>query len=216
MAQEAPIDLESRELDRKHDPETLQQKAPSQPPSSPTRANAQAITFTFTPLTGRQKLHYYLKTAYGPASLLQSVAGAGVNQARDHPTEWGQGMGSYGRRFAAKYSHQIFKRSLQIGVATLLQEDPRYFHSQRTGLWSRTAYAITQTFIIYRNDGRRKFADSRFIGAFGAGFISRTWYPERYHTVTRGLESGSVSIAIDAGMNVFKEFWPDIKRKIRR
>ena len=52
------------------------------------------------------------------------------------------------------------------------------------------------------------FAYSRLIGDYGAGFISREWYPDRFHNVQQGIEAGSVSLGIDVRMNVLREFMP--------
>ncbi len=178
--------------------------APSSSPISP----------TFHPLTGSERFHYYLSHTFSPLAFARSAVWAGLDQAVDTPPEWHQGMKGYGRRFGAKFAQHTVKDTLQDSVAALLHEDPRYIPSGRTGIGSRTAYAVKHAFLVYRNDGTVKFADSHLIACFGAAAISRAWWPPADRTVQNTLTSGLTSWGVDAGMTVLKEFWPDIRRKI--
>src|SRR5204862_1913916 len=58
--------------------------------ADPPQAGASAAN-AIAPLSADAKLSFYLKSAYGPASVFRSFASAGVSQAQDYPTEWGQG-----------------------------------------------------------------------------------------------------------------------------
>jgi len=40
--------------------------------------------------------------------------------------------------------------------------------------------------------------------------------PKNSNTVSDAFINGSLSIAADAGANLFLEFWPDIKKRLRR
>jgi hypothetical protein len=55
-------------------------------------------------------------------------------------------------------------------------------------------------------------AYSEFLGDYGAAALSRLWWPEKYHRGTAIFIAGSDTILIDASINVFHEFKPDIKR----
>jgi hypothetical protein len=48
-------------------------------------------------------------------------------------------------------------------------------------------------------------AYGEFLGDYGAAAVSRIWWPQQYHR-------GSDTLLVDAGINVFHEFKPDIKR----
>jgi hypothetical protein len=167
------------------------------------------------PMTGDEKFRFYLKGTFGVTNIFRSVASAGINQAQDHPTEWGQGMRGYGHRLGAKFAQHSIKRTIQFGVGAALEEDPRTYSSGRIGLWPRTVYAVTTTFVTPMDDGRSRPAIGRLTGAFAAGMISRSWYPERERDVSHGLRAGAISIAQDAGFRLLREFWPDIRRKLR-
>src|SRR5881409_1697975 len=79
------------------------------PQAGAAAANANSIA----PLSIDAKLRFYLKAAYGPVSAFRSVASAGINQAQDYPTEWGQGMRGYGHRFGSKLAQNAVKQTIQ-------------------------------------------------------------------------------------------------------
>ncbi|MBP1622204.1 MAG: hypothetical protein H6Q07_224 [Acidobacteria bacterium] len=193
--------------------------------AAPVESNPPADqTFYFTirrpqadwqPLTGSEKFRYYLRHTYGPESTLFILAGSGINQARDAVPEWGQGMEGYGKRLASAYGRRAVRNSIQHGLGALLHEDPRYFSSGQTGIWGRSLYAAGRVFVAQKDDGGIRPAYSRFIGAFGASYISRQWHPESYHTPEDYIASGAATIGFDMVRNVLYEFWPDIKKKLR-
>ena len=81
--------------------------------------------------------------------------------------------------------------------------------SARNTVWRWIVPWIRRTFSASRwarrDDGGQMPAYSRFIGDYGAG---REWYPTRFHNVAQGIDAGSVSLGIDVGMNVAREFMP--------
>jgi len=168
------------------------------------------------PLTVGGKLRFYLKATYGPRPLLTMAASAGLNQWRDFPTEWGQGMEGYGRRFASRVGQRTVNNSIRFGVGAALREDPRYFPSERKGFLPRMGHALAYTFVARTDSGGRTFAVSRFAGAFGSAFISNTWHPAGVDDTNHALGRAGIALAVDAGMNVVREFWPDVKRVFRR
>jgi len=167
------------------------------------------------PLTVGGKLRFYLKATYGPGPLLNMAASAGLNQWRDFPTEWGQGTEGYGRRFASRVGQRTVNNSIRFGVGAALREDPRYFPSERKGFLPRMGHALASTFVARTDSGGRRFAVSRFAGTFGSAFISNTWYPAGVDDTNHALGRAAISVAVDAGMNVVREFWPDVKRVFR-
>lgn len=48
-------------------------------------------------------------------------------------------------------------------------------------------------------------------GALGSGLISRLWQPASVGSVGSGFASGGITLAVDAGANVVREFWPEIR-----
>jgi hypothetical protein len=171
---------------------------------------------SFTPLTPQGKFDYYVRKTYGLVAIGRSLSLAGINQWRDDPTEWGQGMEGYGRRFASKFAHHSIRRTIQFGAGVWLHEDPRYFPSERKGFWPRASYAVAHGFITRKDDGGSRLAYSRLMGVFGGALISRTWQPEESRTVKNGLTNGAISLGWDVANKIFEEFWPDIRKRLRR
>ncbi|MFB3828096.1 MAG: hypothetical protein ACE15B_15105 [Bryobacteraceae bacterium] len=167
-----------------------------------------------TPLGSRARA--FARQTFGPGAWLRAGAGAGFNQLCGRPYEWGGGTDGAARRFASGFGQQAVKASIQFGVGAWRHEAPAYAPSRRSGWWNRARHAIAYTIMTPREGDRDdSIAAGRLAGAFGSGMISRLWQPERLHTAGSGLASGAISLGLDACMNAFREFWPDLRRKLR-
>jgi hypothetical protein len=166
------------------------------------------------PLTAGEKFHYYVKSTYGPKSFGYSLLGAGINQARDKVPEWGQGMEGYSKRFASSFGQKVVKRSVDLGLITILHEDPRYFRSGQSGIVNRSLYAAEQVFIAHKDSGGTRFGYSNMISTFTGSYVSRQWRPDSYHSWGDCMSSFAISLGINAGKNLFNEFWPDIRNML--
>jgi hypothetical protein len=167
-------------------------------------------------LTFEEKFHYYLRHSYSPAAFTKALFGTGILQAWDKPTEWGQGMQGFGHRYGSSMAQHAVKKTIEFGVGAALRENPRRLKSGRVGFWPRTAFAITRTYIAEKDAGGQGIAYGRIAGTLGGGLISRAWQPERNSSVWNGFRAAGQSAAVDLGLNVLREFWPDIKRLLRR
>ena len=76
----------------------------------------------------------------------------------------------------------------------------------------RIADAFLHTIWRHNDSGGMMPAYSEFLGDYGAAAVSRVWWPAKYHTGSAIFIAGSDTVLIDAGINVFHEFKPDIKR----
>ena len=168
------------------------------------------------PMTGGQRLKFYLDSTFGIDPILRTSAVAGINQARNTVPDWGQGMEGYGIRFASSFGSRIIKNTIHHGIGSLLNEDPRYYPSGRSDVWRRSFYAAGQTFMTHNDTGDACFAYLRMLATVSGIYLSREWYPERKRTVSEYLTSTATSIGFDAAKNIFHEFWPDVKHWLRR
>jgi len=160
------------------------------------------------PLSLREKYQLALQRTFDPVEIFRMGLSAGLDQERNYPSEWGQGWDAFGVRMASHFGQHLIREQLEAGVWAIDHEDPRHRRSGLTGVWPRARYAIVHTFVARNDSGGSMPAYSRFIGDYGAGFISREWYPDRFHTVGQGLEAGTISLGLDVGMNILREFWP--------
>lgn len=170
----------------------------------------------FAPMTRSERFSYYLRGLVDGEAVLRAAASAGIRQAMNSPKEWGGGAEAYGERVGNGFAEHIINRTVQSGMAAALHEDNRYFVSGQTGFFRRTKYAIKSTLLARHDNGNQYFSFSRIGGAASAGFISRLWQPRSTNSAGDGAESFGITMASDVGFNVFREFWPDLKRHFKK
>ncbi|MDP3001380.1 MAG: hypothetical protein Q8N47_28105 [Bryobacterales bacterium] len=174
------------------------------------------IAQTEEPLDVNGKLRYHAAKTFGPGSIAVSGVKAGYLQMTDSPTEWGQGASGYSRRVVSSVASSGIRSVLAFGLDSALHQDPRYFRSDSTGIWPRTAHALRGTILTRTDSGGETLSIWRLGSAYGAAFISNQWYPDRLNTTRHALVGGSTRLGFDVAKNVLAEFWPDIKKKISR
>ena len=194
----------------------LRAQEPSNPPSSNIPVRVSYSDDPAVPLAVEEKFTIYLKKTYGPGALLKSGAMAGISQARNRPVEWGQGWDAYGDRFGSSMGQRAVSNTISFGVGALRGEDPRYFPSGQSRISARIGSALAQTFVVHTDHGGRTVAIGRVAGAFGSGFVSRTWQPEGHGIIRSGLRSGAMSLTSGAVSNIIREFWPDMKKRLHK
>ena len=131
--------------------------------------------------------------------------------------EWGSGLAGLGRRYASAVGQHLVNASVQFGLAKALRQDLKYYPSETPGFGPRVKHALVSTVYMRKtNSERQTLATSRFSGAVAGGFVSKVWQPARFHTFASGMSSAGISMAVDAGVNVLREFWPEIRHPRRR
>jgi hypothetical protein len=193
------------EPDEAQHPGTARQVLPDVPRRLPLQARS---------LTLNERLRIYRHSIFNPDSALGPAFGAAVGQANNEPPEWGQGASGYGTRLASGYGRLVINRTIRFGVAALDHEDPRFHYSNEAGFWRRFRYASVHYVMANTDDGGLMPAYSRFAGAYGAAFIANAWYPESRANTGHALMRGSTALAAAYAWNVFREFWPDMKKAI--
>jgi hypothetical protein len=183
--------------------------------AQPLRVIPRVPPVRYAPMSGRDKWNYYLKTTYGPASIISSSFTAGLKQTRPSVPEWGGGMEGYAKRFGSSFGQKAIDRSIRIGLNGLLREDPRYIPSYMSGALDRTYYAVRQTFVAHKDSGGTRIAFSRFAGDFGSAYISRQWHPDSYRTAHDYIVSGFISLGTDVAQNGLYEFMPALRKMLR-
>ncbi|HTA46322.1 MAG TPA: hypothetical protein VK789_27955 [Bryobacteraceae bacterium] len=163
-------------------------------------------------LTVGEKLRYDWIHLFDVENMVFAAMGAGIDQARNRPSEWGEGWGPYGERFASHIGYYVIQRSIMFPVQAIDHEDTRYFRSTRTSYQGRVGDALLHTVWRHNDSGGMMPAYSEFLGDYGAAAISRLWWPSNYHKASSILIAGSDTVLVDAGINVFNEFKPDLKR----
>ncbi len=167
----------------------------------------------YTPLNLGQKYIYSINEIFGIAPLLAVAAHAALDQAGVQPAQWGKSGDSLAIRAASRFGDLLLRHSLEFGVRAVDHEDPRYFRSGQHGGWQRAKYAVVHTFMVRSDTGGSMPAYSLFVTDYGMPFVVREWNPQRFHALS-GVQSGTLSVGIGMGSNLFNEFWPDLKKKL--
>ncbi len=149
-----------------------------------------------------------------PALLTSFVAG--VRHWSDNPEEWGQGASGYGKRFASRYGRLAICEGIQFGLGAALREDTRYLRSTRSGVLPRLGYAVSSTVLARKPDGGRTLSLSALAGHAGGAFAAAHWYPSSNSRAAETARMTGLSLGIAAGVNIAREFAPELKRLFRR
>src|SRR3954471_8525352 len=185
---------------------------PKQDTSNPAVPDAPS---SYKPLTPGGKLKIAAFDAVHPLRIVGAAVSAGIAQASDPYPEWGDGGEGYAKRFGAavadEASGHIFKGFL---FPTLLRTDPRYFRKAQGGAIPRIGYAVTRVFVTRADSGHATFNASEFLGAASSAALSTVYYPRSGSSTNDAISRAGLGVASDMGWNVFKEFWPDIKKKL--
>jgi hypothetical protein len=202
------------------DPDILNPDSPDQQPSrtadpngsaDPTKGTMTTPPVVYTPWTVGQKFKAATRDTIGPFALAGVGVAAGYAQLANTPSEWGQGAVGYGRRygnaFGVNLSYQYFNATLE----SVLHEDPRYFPSVDRSAKARIRHAVAQTFLTRKDDGTDGFAYGRWVGAFGAGFLSNTWNPRSNNHASDALETGGAIIGLNFALKLGQEFIPFLR-----
>jgi len=166
----------------------------------------------FVPLTVGQKVERRTERLFEPLNMLGAAMGAGIEQWRDIPPQWGQGADGYARRFGSGMGYNVTHNGIALGFDLAMHTDPRYHRMPEAGAKARIWNAISQSFIATKDDGGRTINLSEIGGSFGAGFIANVWNPPGYNSTLDGLERGAFGFAYHTGKNVLREFMPDLLR----
>jgi hypothetical protein len=187
-----------------------------QPESSPSRADGEPVSAKVKPdpdpfntyvfPTRRQRLDHYVSDTVGPMRLTGITFSAAIDQWRDNPEEWGQGMKGYGKRFASSFGRNAIQQSVTYGLDEALGLDTGFQRSTREGVVARVKHAFLESVTSRTKSGRRVISAPRLVGVYtGAIVATETWYPERY-SYKDGLRIGTGTLITGFGINLVREF----------
>lgn len=185
------------------------------------------------PLTSGQKFKVVAQGSFDPIQIVWYGALSGISQAENSEPGYGQGAQGYGKRYGA-YAADGTIENFFVGAIfpSMLKQDPRYFQLGHGSFLTRTEYAVSRIFITRTDSGHRQFNFSEIVGAAVASTISTySYHPHPgYHPIpgmnvpyvasdrTPGNTASvwGTQVGYDTLTLVIKEFWPDIRRKIKK
>jgi hypothetical protein len=195
-------------------PARLPAQSPTSPPASAAPLGVQGSIAYLPVYNSKERLKDYFKRTTGLRPILASAAAAGIQQARNAPSAWGQGMKGYGRRYGSSFAKRGISNTVQLGVEAMLGEDSRYVYSERRGFWPRLQDAVASSIVVRTTDGGRQVAFGRIAGTMAGGLLSRQWQPQGHDGIGDGLQSGGLSFGGYVGWNVLREFTRGISKHL--
>jgi hypothetical protein len=131
-------------------------------------------------LTSKQKFELAWKTTIDPVTFVIVGGIAGVQQAENTFSGYGQGAQGYAKRYGASYADVAVGTFIGSAILpSLLKQDPRYFYKGTGSKRSRILYAIANSVICKGDNGHWQPNYSNVLGNLAAGGISNLYYPSQ-------------------------------------
>jgi hypothetical protein len=201
-------------------PQSVASPVPEEKKKSSERIFGVVPTYTITdarsapPLTRKQKFGLFAKGTLDPFPVAVYLLQAGISQARDTHSGYGQGAAGYGQRFGAALADGTSARFFSTyAFPSLLRQDPRYFRKGEGSAWSRAGYSISRGFVTRSDSGRAQANWSNVLGKFTGAGLSNLYYPEADRGGDLTLSRVAISLGYQTLGNLAIEFWPEIHRK---
>ena len=160
------------------------------------------------PLRPKQKFELAWKATIDPVNFGLNGAAAGIEQATDAFSGYGQGAQGYAKRYGAGYADLV--TSTFIGGAvlpSLFKQDPRYFYKGTGTKKSRILYAIAMSVVCKGDNGHWQANYSAILGGLAAGGLSNLYYPETDRNgAAFTFENTLIGIGTTAAANLLQEF----------
>jgi hypothetical protein len=158
------------------------------------------------PLTTKLKFRLAWKSSTDPVTILGAAFLAGLQQAGDQYSEFGQGAQGYAKRFGAAYA-DVFASTFLSGAVfpSLLKQDPRYFYQGTGSTRSRLVHALANSVICKGDNGRWQVNYSNIAGVFAGAALSSTFYPTSNPGLLT-LSNGFVRLGESSLAGVVQEF----------
>jgi hypothetical protein len=160
------------------------------------------------PLTPKLKFRLAWKSVINPYTFGITGAIAGIEQANDNFSGYGQGAQGYAKRYGAAYGDLISGTFIGGAILpSLLKQDPRYFYKGTGSRKSRVLYAIAMSVVCKGDNGHWQPDYSGILGGLAAGGISNLYYPaQNRNGVSITFENALVGIGGGAAGNILQEF----------
>jgi hypothetical protein len=160
------------------------------------------------PLTRKQKFKLAVKVSVDPITFLTTGVTAGIEQAQNDFSGYGEGFGGYAKRYGATYGDRL--TSTFFGAAllpSLLHQDPRYFYKGKGRIINRALYAISTVVICKGDNGHWQPNYSNVLGNLAAGGISSRYYPNsEKHDAQVTVDNILIGVGTGAIGTLFQEF----------
>jgi len=186
------------------------------------------------PLTTKQKYAVVVRGSFDYVQFPWYAFLSGISQAENSEPGYGQGWEGYAKRFGAAFADGTIENFTTGAIfPSLLHQDPRYFQSGHGSFAHRTFYAMSRNLVTRADSGKNQFNYSEVVGgALAAAISTYAYHPKGQYvttttpgvlkyipsdrTLTNTAKVWATQYAYDTLTLVVKEFWPDIRRKMKK
>jgi hypothetical protein len=160
------------------------------------------------PLSSRQKFELAWKSAVDPVTFAASGVVAGIEQANDGFSGYGEGTQGYAKRYGASYADGFLGNMIGGAILpSLFKQDPRYFYKGNGSTRSRIFYALANAVICKGDNGHWQADYSGILGSLAAGGISNLYYPASSRNGARlTFENTAIGVGGSGVSNLLQEF----------
>ena len=171
----------------------------------------------YQPITTSERWAEFRKDNFTtPAAYVGALGPALYSQVDHSYSPWPLGAEGYARRTGYFYGMGLIESSIRHSTAAALGNEVRYERSNKTGLFPRAGHAIGRNFVTRNRQGHLTPNVSTFMSSYGSGMLSTYMLPQRFQPTVFGVQQGHIIFSASAGLNLFREFSPDLKKLVRR
>jgi hypothetical protein len=157
-----------------------------------------------------------VKRLFSLEAVTSTLPAAALQQMHDWPDEWGTHGSGFAKRVGSLYAQFVVGVAIEDSVKALDHEDTHFTRMGHSNFFRRTAHVITSTVLAHKPDGGRMVAWSLPANAYGSWAIATLWSPREFRNGASIAEWGTAGMGATAGLNFFREFWPDLKSLFHR
>jgi hypothetical protein len=170
------------------------------------------------PLTAGQKFKVVAQGSFDPVQIVWYGALSGIAQAENSEPGYGQGAEGYGKRYGASAADGTIENFLTGAILpSVLHQDPRFFPKGQGSFFDRSGYAVSRIVVTRSDSGHHQFNFSEIFGsAIAAGISTYSYHPHDDRTLPNTASVWGTQVGWDTATLVVKEFWPDIRRKMKK
>ncbi len=159
------------------------------------------------PMNAKQKYKLALHKMFDPMTFVEVSIAAGIQQAADTHSDFGQGAEGYAKRWGAQFANGRTGELLGRAVfASMFRQDPRYFYQGSGSTRSRAFHAIGSAFIARSDKGTTMPNYAYLLGNLSSGALSNLYYPANDRGAGLIFQNAAIGIGGRAMQNLIREF----------
>lgn len=170
----------------------------------------------YEPLTGAQRFTLWQRDNFmNPQRIGRNLVWSIVDVSRNSPPEWGTGMTGFGQRFGSRFARSMISSSIEGASAAAMGYEVRYVSCKSNGKMARLGHAFLYRVVTLDRHGKPVLNIPQLMGSYASEMIATQWTPGEKWSA-QGVRSANEQLLFGVGMNILREFLPDLKRKLKR